>query len=246
MRIHHATAAKAEKLGIVLEAKEDLVEAIWAEGQSFKHPKAAEALAGAVLGRTFSLEYPALTISTEDDFTVVVEHKGADGETNTVYSAAEIPTLAQVLDYCEQSELDPEEGFEEGEEGSTGSVVSSHYKNEYRARGDASNCGDWLAVLMKDRFVTKTGTDIEALTHFFVINGVPMTGKWAGLPNSGQRGWQGRYRMNGRQKLEIIVLRRGTLFLTEDHQIAADEGFLAAMAAKHPDVLPEDKAEAGA
>ena len=94
------------------------------------------------------------------------------------------------------------------------------YRARYKNGGKAENCGDWLARKL-DEICGRPSTDTRGrkrrvldLSRFDEIldaNGVERTGKWAKLPISGQKGWQGRYRMNGRQKLEVIVAKKGFL-----------------------------------
>lgn len=241
-RIHHATAAKAEKAGIELETDHDrnVVVAKWGEFE-YPHADAKIALEAAMLDRTFRLEYPALSLQMPEEYIFLVEHTDAEGEKTTLWEAADLPSLAFILEFCESNELDPEIGFAEAEEEEKAAkvVVADHYKKEYAARGNPNNCGDWLAITLEEQCKTKEGIDVDRFTDILNLNGVPMTGKWAALPTSGQRGWQGRYRMNGRQKLEVIVATRGSLFLAEDHKIAADRDWLEAMLAKHPAIEPE-------
>ena len=241
-RIHHATAAKAEKAGIELEVNHDLnvVVAKWGEYE-YPHAEAKIALEATMLDRTFRLEYPALRLQMTEEGTFLVVHTDEAGEETTIWEDTELPTLAFVLEFCENNELDPEIGFDEAEEEEKKArvVVADHYKKEYAARGNPNNCGDWLALTLEEQCKTKEGIDIARFTDILNLNGVPMVGKWAELPTSGQRGWQGRYRMNGRQKLEVIVATRGTLFLAEDYKVAADRDWLEAMLAKHPAINPE-------
>lgn len=241
-RIHHATAAKAEKAGIELETDHDrnVVVAKWGEYE-YPHTDAKIALEAAMLDRTFRLEYPALSLQMPEGDLFLVEHTDAEGEKTTLWEDGELPSLAFILELCDSNELDPEVGFAEAEEEEKAAkvVVADHYKKEYAARGNPNNCGDWLAITLEEQCKTKEGIDVDRFTDILNLNGVPMTGKWAALPTSGQRGWQGRYRMNGRQKLEVIVATRGSLFLAEGHKIAADRDWLEAMLAKHPAIEPE-------
>ncbi len=96
-------------------------------------------------------------------------------------------------------------------------VVPAKYKQEYKQRGNARNCGDWLAQQLAGKFDTAEGGkfDEPAFTQCLVDNGVSLTGRWAELPESGQAGWVGRYRMNGRQQLEMRICESGYLLLPE-------------------------------
>ena len=97
----------------------------------------------------------------------------------------------------------------------------SNYRREYKEHGLHDNCGDWLAVTLDDLCTVvsldskgrkRKSMDLEKFDALLDVNGVERTGKWAELPTSGQRGWRGRYRMNGRQKLEPIVAGNGYLW----------------------------------
>ena len=92
-----------------------------------------------------------------------------------------------------------------------GDVVQSKYHTLYKERGNSRHCGDWLALSLDGSFDNGQGFDADAYAEFLTANGVELVGKWAALPTSGQAGWQGRYRMNGRQKLQRRVLETGQL-----------------------------------
>ena len=94
-RIHHATAAKAEKAGIELEVNHDanVVVAKWGEYE-YAHAEAKMALEAAMLDRTFRLEYPALSLQMPEEDTFLVEHTDEAGETTTVWEDTQLPTLA--------------------------------------------------------------------------------------------------------------------------------------------------------
>lgn len=179
-------------------------------------------------------EYPVLTIEmTEQEegnekpwFTV--KH----GET-TLLQGPKVPDITEVLEACEEAGLNPEELS--APEKPTGGVVAAKYRAEYKARGNPNHCGDWLADLLNGRF-THGGTDfnMERFTEFLVLNGVEMTGKWAALKDSDVRGSAGRYRMNGRQKLELAITKRGTWIDFDGTEYPADMEWLLASAEKHP------------
>lgn len=175
-KLHHATRAKAEKLAGILAA-----------------------------------EYPILTLVpeyNEDESAVTMWRIVAkDDEATLVLETAKVPDLADVLDACEEAGIDPETEVD-GEEGTkaSGSVVPEHYRQQYQLlSSNGQTCGDWLA----ERLVADThgieGFHVEDFTAILNANGVDMTMPWARLPESGQKGWIGRYRMNGRQVLEKVV-----------------------------------------
>ncbi len=78
--------------------------------------------------------------------------------------------------------------------------------------------GDWLAIMLDDKFKTPTGRlDIDALTEFFTINGLDMSGRWADLSSANQSdGWEGRYRMTGGIQLRRKIATVGEVFFMED------------------------------
>ena len=101
---------------------------------------------------------------------------------------------------------DAPEGDAEEERGPR-TVVKESYRREYRARTKkGTHCNDYLARVLEDVFVDGKKFDTDAFTLCLAANNVPLVGKWAALPSSGQKGWQGRYRMNGRLQLERIVV----------------------------------------
>ena len=93
------------------------------------------------------------------------------------------------------------------------SPFAAKYQSAYRAAGHPTHCGDWLAKELEGTFVGEAGFDPDHFTLLLEANDVPMVGKWADLPTSGQKGWVGRYRANGRQKLEMRVIETGVLIL---------------------------------
>ncbi len=75
--------------------------------------------------------------------------------------------------------------------------------------------GDWLAIMLNDKFKTPTGRlDIDAFTEFLILNEVDMSGKWADLSKK-NNGWQGRYRMTGGIQLRQRIATVGEVFFME-------------------------------
>ncbi len=179
---HHATKAKAQRL--------------------------ADALAA---------EYPALSLVAVQDGENPVEgwvvfHTAEDGTETTVLTTTEpkaVPELVAVLEACEEEGVDPEEGYEEPSVG--GSVVREEYRARYKtASASGQTCGDWLAEFLTSHcWSFSDGFHAEAFQQVLDRNGVDQTRPWAKLPQSGQKGWVGRWRMNGRQALEKHVAVAG-------------------------------------
>lgn len=218
IRIHHATAAKAEKAGVqIVTINNSEGEAIAVQASKGKtvatHYDAKAALGFCLLGETLRAEYPILSVRTVGLMSDVFH-----GETQLEAGTDEVPTLADIQELCDEMGLDPEqeaEGGEEDEDERSGSVVPEGYRAKYAERGNAAHCGDWLAKKLDGAFdVTHEKTTSFSWAAFEMClrdNGVPIEGKWTKLPMTGQKGWQGRYRMNGRQVLEKYVARAGFL-----------------------------------
>ena len=102
-------------------------------------------------------------------------------------------------------------------------VVKAKYHQLYRERGNPRHCGDWLAKTLDGVFDNGGSFDADAYAEFLRANGVEMVGKWAALPASDQPGWKGRFRMNGRQKLQRRVLKTGVLLRIIDGKTVEEE-----------------------
>lgn len=259
--IHHATAKRAEDNGIIMSIAEDtgIIGAQAADKHSnvsIGHASAKVALDAAILARTLEAEYPAIGIENATDKDGDPDHAAGlvlrateDGTEIATYADGVIPGLAEVLDAAIEAGIDPEEGAEDD----TGPVVvvAPKYKQRYADGGHPEHCGDWLAYQLEGAFATSSinekgkaveAFDVEAFTGCLTDNGIALEGKWAALPTSGQPGWQGRYRMNGRQKLERQVAACGELVL-HGETIEVPEEALEVLRAKHPKAYqPETEA----
>jgi hypothetical protein len=98
----------------------------------------------------------------------------------------------------------------ESEEGkTTGSVVNEKYRAIYAERGHPTHCGDWLANTLNEQCLNKGGTNLELFEDICGLNGVDLS-KY----NRTSRGWQGRFRMTGRNLLaKRVYLADGVLKL---------------------------------
>lgn len=254
--IHHATIKRAASLGIILTDKGGTAEAFHAERNrrvENEDPKVAVFLCQ--IAAALAVEYPKIEIRGEGD--AVVEGDGfwhiddlADEEGNPIddYTKPEALENATAMIIDAYAELGVEEG--EDEEEPTGVVVvAERYKQEYRARGDATGCGDWLHQTLK-RYtsdITVEGKSVKAFDHIgftqmLVANGVTIKGKFAAMPESGSKGWEGRYRMNGRQMLEAPLLRaKGVLALENGQSIVMpDEDYDALLNLPRHKALKEE------
>lgn len=77
-----------------------------------------------------------------------------------------------------------------------GSVVKDKYRAIYAERGHPSHCGDWLADILNNLCIANGQTDMGRFSAICELNGVNMS-KYKTSGN----GWQGRYRMTGRNLL---------------------------------------------
>lgn len=225
IRIHHATAKKATDQGVLLTLVDDNSVVSASKGISvIRHTDPKLALAWVLISEALRAEYPALQVISmpelvegfEDAHNSVMVQYRPTGDFLDISSIEEgIPTLGDVLALCEEQDFDPEaevEGEEPDEPETSGDVVKAKYKALYKERGNPSNCGDWLAEMLDGQFNTPEGTfSHEAFEQLLTDNGVPFEGKWTALPYSGQRGWEGRFRMTGRLILEKYVARNGML-----------------------------------
>lgn len=241
MTIHHATLKRATAEGIALvETDTAFGPAILAAADPITlHRKAATALDAAILMRMLKAEYPALVVTRvaedggEGDPRAHFRVEDRGGE-HAFYVGEELPKLADVLEACEEAGFDPTvapEGEEEDEDERSGSVVPIVYKQRYAERGNPANCGDWLAVTLETycHVAAEKGRgkfDLEAFETILTTNGVPL-GPWATNRNPG---WQGRFRMSGRNVLAKTVAAKGFLFVPgeitgdgKDAELAAPE-----------------------
>jgi hypothetical protein len=206
-KLHHATRAKAERLSNAFEA-----------------------------------DYPALRLSAaynEDESQVIgwaIDHQVGEGDMTEVatYGLKELPELLDVLELCDELGVDPEEGFEEDEEGSGGSVVPEEYRARYReVSSNGQTCGDWLAEFLVGQTHGIDGFNVHDFQAIIDANGLDQSKAWAKLPESGQKGWVGRWRMNGRQALERVVAERGHVFGADAARFDVPAGDLAILRRKH-------------
>ena len=167
----------------------------------------------AKLAQTLVAEYGRLALLPIVDngaavgFRVVFD-QGGDAE-QEIYSGDKVPGLALVLDTCAEEGIDPTPIEEEEEPRVSGSVVPAKYRDEYRSASTTGRSnGDWLAEqLAIDTLDAKGNLNMDDFVAVLERNAVPLVGKWAQLRFGGGRGWQGRFRMNGRQVLEKLVTK---------------------------------------
>lgn len=227
MPIHHAKVKKAANLGIVLTNDELEVTAHLTE-QNIRVTLEAEDDESATLNecadnameavleiRDFQKENPTIRIRFEDgDYVAYSLVK--EGRKITEDETARDPELADLFETLREQA----EGTtgEEDEPEDRGSVVPEKYKKIYAERGDATHCGDWLALTLNSlcKVLNEKGretTDLDRLETIANANGVSPDkfGKLGVQTN----GWQGRYRMTIRNALAKVVALKGSLFVPE-------------------------------
>lgn len=209
VKIHHATKAKAMRLASALAA-----------------------------------EYPVLTLAAEiaeadeGEPARVVGWSVSAGDF-TFWESESVPDLADVLVQAQEDEIDLE-SEEEEEAAPSGSVVPEHYRALYRTvSSNGQTCGDWLAEwLVAETTNPETGGFVVGdFTAIAVANDLDMTAPWARLPESGQKGWVGRYRMNGRQALERAVAVSGVLRGASGEVVQIPEAEAARIRGKHAKLI---------
>lgn len=215
-KIHHATAARMDKMGIEFNTEERGNTTYFvfdADNITLSHTSAKRLVDLVTIAQALKAEYPRISIIDDDEFVAhvarYVDEEGEAHELMVIVDDTDFRTLlADVLFECGELGFDPELGFKEDRS----MVVPTKYRENYALAGDPDTCGDWVAIMLRGKFVSGEGKfDHVAFASFLSANGVELTGKWSVLPSSGQRGWQGRYRMNGRQKLEVALLVSGQL-----------------------------------
>lgn len=218
IKMHHATRAKAARLALMLETEYPRLSLVALEGEAIDH-------------ETFEYDLAGFEVRVDEE-EVIIETEGKD-----------LPELADIIDACAEQEIDPTSSGDDEEEKFSGSVVKEAYRVLYReVSSNGQNCGDWLAERMVD---DTTGADghlnIDDLTALFEKNGLNLNEKWALGRFTQTRGWQGRYRMSGRIKLECLVTLNKMYVDPTGHQVLPPAGWLENMEAKHAKFLAKER-----
>lgn len=106
----------------------------------------------------------------------------------------------------------------ETEEGVDRSVVKGKYRAEYKARGNARNCGDWMARLCDGILLaSKKKLDIDKLATLCEMNGIGQQfAKYTTPEKRLANGWQGRARMSVGIALRIAAAKNNGLDMSKD------------------------------
>ena len=230
MKIHHATAARAEAAGIALNVVEFgegelMVKASWPERAVELHYADAPGAVNAMLKvQQFmnDAEDDGIKFSQQDDGEGELQYRidNADGCLALEYDLdAAITTATENL--SEGTFVDGETGeqLDEDAEGEGGSVVKDVFKQRYKEAGRKQDCGDWLAlqlesithVVVQDGEKETTIVDMDRLQTLLGANDVDYQ-KYLDN-NAFNRGWQGRFRMTTRMILAKRVADKGFLFV---------------------------------
>ena len=237
--MHKGTLKKAQKLGVKMteNTKDQTVTVSWKKYRfvlPFTATAALNEMADVIKFASKS-EYRSLHITLEDrDFVIKTKDDQELSKGSTVREA--ITNLPDV-DYGDVADAEDDA---EREWPSLSALQAA--KPVYKERGDINNCGDWLANQLKDAFLTTQMTDegkiqsfdIDGFTGCLTANGVPIKEGRSFLPFARRktRGWQGRYRMNGRQKLEVMVAEKGFLKI-DGKKVSVPHAALTELRMKH-------------
>lgn len=189
------------------------------------------------LASLLDAEYPVIFLEpVRNEVDHVIGWKAyAEHETGRklIAESDKVPELADLLEVCEEEGIDPEGDAED--ERPAGSIVREEYRKRYHeSSSNGQSCGDWLAEwLTEQTWSPVNGLMVEDFTAILNANGVDMTRPWAKLPESGQNGWRGRYRMNGRQSLEKHVAFNGYVYTAQGAEVEVPADELAVLRQRH-------------
>lgn len=249
MAIHHATVKRALSLSIILSepAEGEFHGQIEGTDRVALGDEPKQTLTAALLLKRFGTEYP-LAVEVVDDELRVEYHGNEEANEIATFGmgdfdedAAFAETLEAWANFLKENpEIEAGLDAEEEEEKEARVVVAKRYKDEYKARGDANHCGDWLAEFLKGQFKFKPEGGKKEVFHYaefrdmLVLNEVDMSGPWAKLIETKTHGWQGRFRMNGRQVLEVKVIENKGVKLAGDKFVAIPKADYRELLDRHP------------
>lgn len=225
IKMHHATRAKADKLATQLEADYPALTLDAVAGDEIEHA-------------TYTHDLEAFVVSA----IATSERTGDEDEDETtieIYRGDKVPSIAELLDTCAEEGINPEG---EQKARASGSVVPEAYRVTYReASSTGRSCGDWLAEqLASDTLNADGNLVIDDFVAVLEANAVDMSGKWAQMRFTQTRGWQGRFRMNGRQLLEKAVAKSGIYFDAQGNENAPNPEWLADARTRHAKWLAKE------
>lgn len=242
MNVHHNTVKKFAKIGVEISQDDDGEFTAVYKDRELVSRETRSLYNFMALVVKLRGEYPSILIEYEDG------ELRADVDGETLWSSTDDfidadQAFADILDAYSSLDMGGDDSGDD--ETPKESVVPTKYRTEYARRGNANHCGDELAIWMNDRFTHVVDGvikfDVDAFEKFLRVNGVPLSGKWFQLRYSGQKGWQGRFRMNARLVLEKIIAHRGELYDGSGNRINLSPETMAALVAKHPIKVKKNK-----
>lgn len=145
-----------------------------------------------------------------------IEQERRDAEDDDQDPAGARSGDEEAEDSADPSEQE-ENGEEDGEDKPELSVVKGKYRAEYKARGNARNCGDWFARLSDGFLLPKKKLDIDAWKQISELNELgDQWDKWTSPEKQMRNGWQGRARMSISLPLRIHAARENGLNLPRE------------------------------
>lgn len=208
VKLHHTQRSRAAKFGITLEVKGNEVEAYWPE----RNRRISAASGTDAIERMLEIQR-----ELKDEEHEQLEEEGEDAGSDSV--GRDIPAGDEQTEEELDGEGGPDQegdgtGDTEGEEEGrpSASVVKEKFRLRYAELGHPSHCGDWLAEVLNNQVkAEKSGeVDMARFMQIMDLNEIDM----AKYKVTGQ-GWQGRYRMTGRNKLETALLQRTELIVPD-------------------------------
>ena len=218
-KIHHTQKARAERMGVTLSVNGDEISAFWPErAVTVSNPTASGALDEMEKEQAARREQELIDTAPDtfppDLVNDVVADLIGDEVERSEHGVPLDGTRAYEENFaaadCPFSSEEDEEEYERftkwhedwdaaadrAEPEMPGSVVKEKYRAIYAERGHPAHCGDWLAEILNNLCLTKEGIDIVRFQAIMEANDVNMS-KYKTSGN----GWQGRYRMTGRNLL---------------------------------------------
>jgi hypothetical protein len=244
MTVHHATVKRAAQQGFLIQDSNELEDAFelliqnGGEGTDAALAKHAadfrlsgddaKVLVDAIPAIRLALIEHGMTLTQPEDFGVQIEI----GE--WVYDKSfEIEDLeAGIEEAARAAEEAGVEAPEDDEEEDRASVVPHTYKRRYAEAGHPNTCGDWLASQLNGECLGEDGFNLDLFEAICDANGVDI----APYTRRKTRGWQGRARMTGRNKLATAVVKaNGVLHIPamnghDDQELHAPADWLASKA----------------
>jgi hypothetical protein len=239
--LHHTYVKKAAKMGVQLTLENNRIRAFWPE-RNFELFAADGKEAIELIQQAQNMAYQDDLPEGDDGFSQnessrglwertgkrVVEPKFAEDPAHTIEG---VPTNGKQAFHkgfmagdCPFAEDDPRfeqwnSEFDAAIEGENGelaepedkppaSVVKPKYRAIYAERGTPTTCNDELAQKLDNLVKNAKGTNIEYFDAILKVNEVDMTKYSKTTP-----GWQGRYRMTGRNMLAKKVHANGGVLL---------------------------------